>query len=96
MQSFQQGVLVEEGLSGEVGDGAGHTEDAVVGAGGKAPRVVGGAEELLGTGGHPADAAHLPGGAFTLSGRNHFTSLPELEKAEGEITALLPILFAGK
>lgn len=41
-------------------------------------------------------AAHLPGGAFTLSGRNHFTILPELEKAEGEITALLPILFAGK
>lgn len=50
MQSFQQGVLVEEGFTGEVGDGAGHPEDAVVGAGGKAQRIVRGAEELLGTG----------------------------------------------
>ncbi len=33
LQSLEEGVLIEETLSGEVGDGAGDPEDAVVGAG---------------------------------------------------------------
>ena len=61
LQGFQHGIFVEELLSGQVGDGAGHPEDAVMGAGREAQRVVRSAEELLGTGGHPADPAHLPG-----------------------------------
>ena len=61
LQGFQHGIFVEELLSGQVSDGAGHPEDAVMGAGREAQRVVRSAEELLGTGGHPADPAHLPG-----------------------------------
>ena len=61
LQGFQHGIFVEELLSGQVGDGAGHPEDAVMGAGREAQRVVRSAEQLLGTGGHPADPAHLSG-----------------------------------
>lgn len=50
LQGFQHGIFVEELLSGQVGDGAGHPEDAVMGAGREAQRVVRSAEELLGTG----------------------------------------------
>ena len=61
LQGFQHRIFVEELLSGQVGDGAGNPEDTVMGAGREAQRVVRSAEELLGTGGHPADPAHLPG-----------------------------------
>ena len=61
LQGFQHRIFVEELLSGQVGDGAGHPEDTVMSAGREAQRVVRSAEELLGTGGHPADPAHLPG-----------------------------------
>lgn len=38
-------------------------------------------------------AAKLPGGAFTLAGRNHFTILEELETPGGVITTLLRMLL---
>ena len=38
-------------------------------------------------------AAKLPGGAFTLAGRNHFTILEELETPGGMITTLLRMLL---
>ncbi|WP_294478767.1 alpha/beta hydrolase [uncultured Victivallis sp.] len=38
-------------------------------------------------------AAKLPGGAFTLAGRNHFTILEELETPGGMITILLRMLL---
>lgn len=50
LQSLEQRILVEEALAGEVGNGAGHPEDAVVGAGRKAQRLVGGPQELFSSG----------------------------------------------
>ena len=38
-------------------------------------------------------AAKLPGGAFTLAGRNHFTILEEIETPGGVITTLLRMLL---
>lgn len=38
-------------------------------------------------------AAKLPGGAFTLAGRNHFTILEELETPGGVITTLVRMLL---
>lgn len=35
---------------------------------------------------------HLPGGALTLAGHNHFTILQELDSADGKLTRLLPDL----
>ena len=67
LQCFQQGILVEEALACEVGHGAGHPEDAVVGAGREAQRLVGGPQELLGGRGHPADAPHLPSGELGVA-----------------------------
>ena len=54
LQSLEQRILVEEALAGEVGNGAGHPEDAVVGAGRKAQRLVGGPQELFGRCAAPA------------------------------------------
>lgn len=61
LQCFQQGLLIQQLFACQVSHGAGHPEDAVMGAGRKAQCVVGGAEEPLGGGGHPADTPHLPG-----------------------------------
>ena len=67
LQSLEQRILVEEALAGEVGNGAGHPEDAVVGAGREAQRLVGGPQELFSGGGHPADAPYLPGGELGVA-----------------------------
>ena len=67
LQGFQQGVLVQQALAGQVGHRAGHPQNAVVGAGRKAQRLVGGPQELFSSGGHPADAPHLPGGELGVA-----------------------------
>ena len=61
MQRFQQGILVQQGLARKVGHGAGYPQNAVVRPGRKSQCIVGAAQQLLGTGGHAADAPHLPG-----------------------------------
>ena len=57
LQGFQQGVLVQQALAGQVGHRAGHPQDAVVGAGRKPQCIVGGAEQPFRTG-------EYDGGAF--------------------------------
>ena len=57
LQGLEKRILVEEALAGEVGNGAGHPEDAVVGAGRKPQCIVGGAEQPFRTG-------EYDGGAF--------------------------------
>ena len=67
LQGFQHTVLIQQLFACQIGHGAGHPEDAVVGAGRKAQRLVGGPQELFSSGGHPADAPHLPGGELGVA-----------------------------
>ena len=55
------------GFGGEVGDGAGDLEDAVVGAGGEALLLHGALEQALGVGGELAEGADLLGGHLRIS-----------------------------
>ena len=80
LQGFQHTVLVQQLFACQIGHRAGHPQDTVMGAGGKAQSVVGGAQQPLGGRGHAADAPHLPGGerllrasydALGLSARAH-------------------------
>ena len=53
--------LADEAGAGQVGDGAGHPQQAVVAAGRQGQTVVGQPQHLLGAGRQPADLPHLPG-----------------------------------
>ena len=58
---FEEGLLADEAGAGQVGDGAGHPQQAVVAAGRQGQTVVGQPQHLLGAGRQPADLPHLPG-----------------------------------
>ena len=67
LQGFQHTVPIKQLFACQIGHRAGHPKDAVMGAGGKAQSVVGGAQQPLGGGGHAADAPHLPGGELGVA-----------------------------
>ena len=67
LQGFQHTVLIQQLFACQIGHRAGHPQDAVMGAGGKAQSVVGGTQQPLGGGGHAADAPHLPGGELGVA-----------------------------
>ena len=61
LQRLQQRILVQQGLARKVGHSAGYPQNAVMRPSGKSQCIVGTAQQLLGTGGHAADAPHLSG-----------------------------------
>lgn len=50
LQGFQHTVLIQQLFACQIGHRAGHPQDTVMGAGGKAQSVVGGAQQPLGGG----------------------------------------------